>query len=435
MSNTINDTFHITGLGGKRVLKGEVKVNGAKNAALKAQAAAVLFGTPLTLANMPDIADVQKLNELLEAMGMVITETGKRKRVYDARHFTESAFPAHIAKHIRASVVATGPVLARTGKVVFPHPGGCVIGARPIDFFLNGYKKMGATVREGKGAYTITAPKEGLHGAEMFFPKVSVTGTETFMMTATLAHGTTILKNAAMEPEIVSLGNFLKESGADIEGLGTPTITIKGRGGKLLRAKGVYVVPGDRIEAGSFCILAALAGRDVSVSGFNTGELDALLFMLEDMGMRIEKGKRSVRLIAGEKTTLTSASFTTHEYPGFPTDLQAPMVTLLTQAKGEATVFETIFEGRLRYTDELKFMGADITLMDPHRALVRGPKALKGRRLESPDLRAGLAYVLAAIVASGTSVIGTVSNIDRGYERVEERLAALGVDIARVHQG
>ena len=434
MSDTTNDTFHIIGLGGERVLKGEVKINGAKNAALKAQAAAVLFGTPLSLTNMPDIADVQKLDELLEAMGMEITKEGKRKHVYDGRHFSESTFPAHIAKHIRASVVATGPVLARTGKVIFPHPGGCVIGARPIDFFLNGYKKMGATVREGKSAYTITAPEKGLHGAEIFFPKVSVTGTETFMMTATLAGGTTVLKNAAMEPEIVSLGNFLKESGADISGLGTPTITIKGRGGKLLRAKNAYTIPGDRIEAGSFCILAALAGRDMSVSGFNVEELDALLFMLEDMGMRIEREKRSVRLIAGPKTVLKSASFTTHEYPGFPTDLQAPMVTLLTQCEGEATVFEIIFEGRLRYTDELKFMGADITLMDPHRALVRGPKALKGRKLESPDLRAGLAYVLSAIVASGESVIGTVSNIDRGYERVEERLASLGVDITRVSE-
>ncbi|MBC8465005.1 MAG: UDP-N-acetylglucosamine 1-carboxyvinyltransferase [Parcubacteria group bacterium] len=434
MSNTTNDTFHITGLGGKRVLKGEVKVNGAKNAALKAQATAVLFGTPLTLANMPDIADVQKLDELLEAMGMEITKEGKRKRTYNARHFSESVFPAHIAKHIRASVVATGPVLARTGKVVFPHPGGCVIGARPIDFFLNGYKKMGAVVREGKSAYTIIAPRGGLRGAEIFFPKVSVTGTETFMMTATLAHGTTVLKNAAMEPEIVSLGNFLKESGADISGLGTPTITIKGRGGKLLRARSAYTIPGDRIEAGSFCILVALAGRDVTVSGFNSEELDALLFMLEDMGMNIEKEKRSVRLTAGTKTALKSASFTTHEYPGFPTDLQAPMVTLLTQSEGETTVFETIFEGRLRYTDELKFMGADITLMDPHRALVRGPKALKGRTLESPDLRAGLAYVLAAIVAEGKSTIHAVSNIDRGYERVEERLVSLGVDIERVHQ-
>ncbi len=416
------------------MLKGEVKVNGAKNAALKAQAAAVLFGTPLSLANMPDIADVRKLDELLEAMGMKITQEGKRKRAYDARMFTESVFPASIAKHIRASVVATGPVLARTGKVVFPHPGGCMIGARPIDFFLNGYRKMGATIREGKSAYTLTAPEKGLRGAEIFFPKVSVTGTETFMMTATLARGTTILKNAAMEPEIVSLGNFLKESGADIEGLGTPTITIKGRGGTLLRAKSAYAVPGDRIEAGSFCILAALAGRDMTVSGFNTEELDALLFMLEDMGMKIERKKKRVRLTAGPQTILKTTSILTHEYPGFPTDLQAPMTVLLTQAKGEATVFETIFEGRLRYTEELNFMGADTTLMDPHRVLVRGPKALKGRKLESPDLRAGLAYVLAAIVASGKSVIGTVSNIDRGYEHVEERLASLGVDIVRVSE-
>lgn len=425
----MSSVLSIKGFGGERNIKGHVKVTGAKNAALKAIAGAVLFHDTVTLTNIPDINDVKKMFELLKDMGAEITN-GKRGTytVNIPRGFSSDLSPA-IAKHMRASVVVTGPVLARFGKVSFPHPGGCVIGARPLDLFVDGFEKMGAKVSIKGDTYVVEA-KGGLRGAEFFLKKQSVTVTETFMMAGVLAKGTTTIKNAAMEPEITDLAEYLNKCGAKISGAGTPTIVIKG--GKLLSGKGhPYRTMPDRIEAGSFLILGALSARELHITNCNPLHLESPIELLRNAGVFIETKKNEI--IVRAPRTLKAVDIKTHEYPGFPTDLQAPMTVLLTQADGESMVFETIFEGRLNYTEALTSMGASITMMDPHRALVRGKTELHGRKLQSPDLRAGLAFVIAAIVAKGESVIHNVdTTIDRGYERVDERLRAIGVNIERV---
>jgi UDP-N-acetylglucosamine 1-carboxyvinyltransferase len=291
---------------------------------------------------------------------------------------------------------------------------------------------MGAkTVLRGK-TYTVTAARGHLVGTQIFFRKQTVTGTETMMMAAMLARGKTVLKNAAMEPEIVWLAEALNGFGAKISGAGTPTITIVPT--KPLRARGkvIRIMP-DRIEAGSFLILGALAGKNVEVRGCEPEHLESLIAHLSAANVPLSVASKSI-VVSAPRKPLAAIDLKTHEYPGFPTDLQAPMTVFLTQCDGESMVFETIFEGRLLYTDSLNQMGANIQLMDAHRALVRGKTPLHARKLESPDLRAGLAFVIAAIIADGTSTIQNIYNIDRGYERVEERLRALGVDIERVDE-
>ncbi|MFZ2831886.1 MAG: UDP-N-acetylglucosamine 1-carboxyvinyltransferase [Minisyncoccia bacterium] len=424
----MSNTFVIKGLGGARNLRGTVKVTGAKNAALKAIAGTVLFGDHLTLTNIPEINDTLRMFDLLKDMGADVAHIKKGSyRVLVPKSFATELSPG-IAKRMRASIVLTGPVLARFGKVSFPHPGGCVIGARPLDLFVSGFEKMGATVSIKEDSYLVEA-KNGLTGAEFFLKNQSVTVTETFMMAGVLAKGTTVIKNAAMEPEIADLAEFLNTCGAKISGAGTPTITIKG--GKLLSGKGhPYKTMPDRIEAGSFLILGALGARELRITNCNPLHLESPIDILRSAGVDIETTKNEI--IVRAPAHLKAVDIKTHEYPGFPTDLQAPMTVLLTQAEGESTVFETIFEGRLNYTESLSAMGASITMMDPHRALVRGKGDLRGRKLQSPDLRAGLAFVIAAIVAKGESVIHNVdTTIDRGYEDVEHRLRAIGVDIER----
>ena len=425
----MSNALVIKGLGGERVLHGTIKVTGAKNAALKAIAATVLFRDTATLTNIPEINDSHKMFDLLRDMGAEVNHPKQGSyTVYIPHGFSSDLSPA-IAKHMRASVVLTGPVLARYGKVSFPHPGGCVIGARPVDLFIEGFKKMGASVAVKDEKYIITT-KGGLKGAEFFLKNQSVTVTETFMMAGVLAKGTTVIKNAAMEPEIVDLAEFLVRCGAKISGAGTPTITIKG--GKLLSGKGKsYKTMPDRIEAGSFLVLGALAARELHITNCNPLHLESPIEALRSAGVSIETKKSEI--IVRAPSHMTAVDIKTHEYPGFPTDLQAPMTVLLTQTEGESRVFETIFEGRLNYTESLAAMGASITMMDPHRVLVRGKADLKGRKLTSPDLRAGLAFVIAAIIAKGESVVHNVdTTIDRGYEDIETRLRAIGVNIERI---
>ncbi len=418
----------IQGFGGERKLHGTVKVTGAKNSALKAIAATVLFGDTVTLTNIPAIRDVEKMFDLLKDMGAEVSSVKSGAYAVSIPHTFSTELSPEIAKHMRASVVATGPILARYGEVSFPHPGGCVIGARPLDLFMSGFEKMGAKVTIKNDMYVIEA-KSGLHGAEIFLKNQSVTVTETFMMAGILAKGITTIKNAAMEPEIADLAEFLNKCGAKIFGAGTPTITIKG--GKLLSGKGhPYKTMPDRIEAGSFLILGALAARELHITNCNPAHLESPIEILRSAGVSIETKKTEIIVRAPSK--IKAVDIKTHEYPGFPTDLQAPMTVLFTQADGESKVFETIFEGRLNYTESLTAMGASITMMDPHRVLVRGKTELRGRKLESPDLRAGLAFVVAAIVAKGESVIHNVdTTIDRGYEDIDARLRAIGVKIER----
>ncbi|MEK7538992.1 MAG: UDP-N-acetylglucosamine 1-carboxyvinyltransferase [Patescibacteria group bacterium] len=427
----MSESLVIKGFDGARKLAGSVRVTGAKNAALKAIAGTILFRDEVTLSNIPEINDVERMFELLSLLGANVAQ--KKRGVYEVLvpKTLSTTMTPEIAKRFRGSVVATGPILARFGRVSFPHPGGCLIGSRPIDLFIEGFKNMGATVHLKDSVYTVTAPEGGLRGATFFLKHQSVTVTETFMMAATLAKGTTVIKNAAMEPEIEDLANFLNTCGAKISGHGTPTITI--RGGKLLSGKGhTYKTMPDRIDAGSFLVLGALAAKELTITDCNPLHLEALIEALRTAGVHIETTKNTIVVRAGNKA-YTGVGIKTHEYPGFPTDLQAPMVIFLTQAEGESMVFETIFEGRLNYVEALSSMGASIVTMDPHRVLVRGTTSLKGRNLKSPDLRAGLAFVIAAVIAKGESVIHNVdTTIDRGYEDIEDRLRAIGVEVERV---
>lgn len=431
-----NEYLKIKGVNGKKVFGGTISVNGAKNAALKALASTLLFDGEVTLKHIPDIEDVDRMADLLEDLGVGVKKTKRGTFTCDVKKLNATQLSPEISRRLRASIVLTGPLLARKGKVSFPHPGGCVIGARPIDLFVEGFQKMGAQVKERGEEYVITTRGKDLQGAELFFRNQSVTATETFMMAGVLARGTTVLKNAAMEPEIEHLAAFLNASGARIDGAGTPTITITGRK-KLLRATRAYQTLPDRIEAGSFLILGALTAKNLTIERCEPKHLESLIEMLTESGVPIRTEKNKVHIVGNTKQNKmfeNPEAVRTHEYPGFPTDLQAPFVVFLTQGSGETQVFETIFEGRLQYTEELKRMGADITMMDPHRIMVHGPSKLSGRRLESPDLRAGLGFIIAALVAKGDSFIHNVYNIDRGYSRIEERLKGIGASVERHSQ-
>lgn len=429
----MKDSFIVTGLGGKKTLSGSIAVRGAKNAVLPAMASALLFKDTLTITNVPLIQDVDRMAELLTGLGVTVEKTSTRRYQITVTKAVNTSFATGAAEQLRASIILTGPTLARFGSVSFPHPGGCVIGPRPIDLFLDGFKKMGAHVKITKNHYRITTKEKKLHGATIFFRVISVTATETFMMAATLAEGKTVLKNAALEPEIKHLADFLNSCGANIKGAGTATIEIEGTG--LLQAQGKkYTTLPDRIEAGSFLILGALSADDLLITDCNPEHVSMLIELLQFSGVPIEVEKSSIRIKNNGKKRnrdFKALNIRTHEYPGFATDLQAPMVVYLTQVTGQAVVFETIFEGRLQYTSDLVRMGADITMWDPQRVMITGPRTLRSRELEGPDLRAGLAFVIAAIVAKGRSVINNVYYIDRGYESIEERLQNIGVSIER----
>lgn len=412
--------------GGKK-LKGEISVCGAKNSVLKAMAASFLFSKPMIIKNVPLIEDVLRMRELMEDLGAKV-ESGDGMMQINTADARGTKFKKEIAERLRASIVLVGPLLARNKKVSFPFPGGCVIGKRPIDIFLDGWRAMGVKATEKKGnGFEVAAKK--IKGADFTFRVVSVTGTETLMMTAVLAHGKTILRNAAMEPEIPHLAQFLNDSGAKISGAGTPTIEIVGTGGRLLHAKKAFITLPDRVEAGSFLILGAALGKKIKVEKCEPEHLGALLAILREMGVPLKIGKDWVLVERPRK--IKSANIQTHEYPGFPTDIQAPLAVLLTQAEGEGLIFETVFEGRFAYAEELKRMGAKILTLDHHRILVKGPSHLSGREIESPDLRAGLAFIIAALLARGESTIKNIYQIDRGYEKIDERLRKLGADIER----
>ncbi len=425
----MDEKFLIKGFSGKKKLSGVIEVNGAKNAALKAMAASTIFKDGLVVKNAPEIEDMARIADLLSGIGASVEKSGDTYKIFTPSKI-KTELPREISKRLRSSVVLTGPILSRFGEVSFSHPGGCVIGKRPIDIFIESFAAMGAKVSSSGGQYRIYAPGGKLKGAEIFLRNQSVTATETLMISAVLAEGETVIKNAAMEPEIKSLGDFLVSSGAKIEGHGSNIIRIRG-GGLLLSRGRAYITPPDRIEAGSFLILGAILGKNLKIKNCDPSHLDSLMAHLRSAGVNLKINSDSIVVSAPERG-LKSFDLKTHEYPGFPTDLQAPAVVLLTQAKGDSMVFETIFEGRLGYAEDLARMGANIKTMDPHRIIVKGPSKLYGRRMESPDLRAGLAFIIAAVVAKGESVIHNVYNIDRGYEKIEERLSKIGVDIKRV---
>ncbi len=410
-------------------MKGEVEVSGAKNNALKVFGASFLFSGKIEVLNVPLIEDIFRMKELVSSIGGRISNSGPKAFAIEAPETAKTDLDEDITQSLRASVVLLGPLLGRYGKVSMPHPGGCVIGKRPINFFIDGLKKMGAQFAEKNGRYVFKS--SGLSGTDFTFRIPTVTGTETLMMAAVLADGRTILRNCACEPEISALAEFLTDSGAKINGAGTHTIIIEGRGRHgLLSAKKPFRVIPDRIEAGSFLILGALLGRKLKIKYCEPLHLLSLIAHLEAAGVSIERG--SDWLQVSKPRSFTAIDLKTSEYPGFATDLQAPFAVFLTQAEGKSQVFETIFDGRLEYMGELARMGANITPCDPHRAIIIGPTLLRGREVESPDLRAGLAFVVAGLIAKGETVIHNIYNIDRGHERIEEKLASLGADIKRV---
>jgi len=423
------EKFIIEGLAGKRELQGSISVRGAKNAVLKSLAATLLFEDSVTIGNVPGIEDVGILGEILTDLG---AEVSKKDDTYTiaTSNVHKTDLSDDLSKKLRASVVLSGPLLARFGKVSFPHPGGDIIGPRPINFFLDGFRLMGAEIAKENDRYSVVAKDGKLHGAEIFFTFVSVTATESLMMAAVLAEGTTKLRNVAMEPEIVALADYLVSCGAKITGAGSPNMTIEGSG--LLKAGGkVWRTIPDRIEAGSFLLLGALAAKELEITDCDPMHLEMLIELLRESGAEIDTTSTSIKLRDAQSAQFRSLQVRTHEYPGFATDLQPPMVVYLTQAQGTSSVFETIWGGRLAYTADLNRMGAKIDLLNPQQIKIEGPAPFVAAELESPDIRAGLAFLMAAAIAKGTSTVGNIYHIDRGYEKIEDRLSKIGLQIKR----
>ncbi|TSC91998.1 MAG: UDP-N-acetylglucosamine 1-carboxyvinyltransferase [Parcubacteria group bacterium Licking1014_17] len=413
--------------GGKK-LNGRIAVNGSKNCCLPLISAALLTGQHVTITNVPGIDDVKSITELINSLGVLCHFSNNTFEIYPGQ-ITQNKLDRTMSRKMRASILLTAPVLARTGEVFFPHPGGCVIGERPIDIFLDGYQKFGAAAYKEGDDYAIRAKK--LKAGEYFFNNVSVTATESLIMLATLAQGRTTLINAACEPEVVEMANFLNQCGAKITGAGTPFVTIDGISSYDTMKTVIYRNIPDRIEAGSFILMAVATGSEITVANCVPEHLQSLLTVLDRMQVGYEKQAGAVKILNGSVPSAVSVK--THEYPGFPTDLQSPLIVALTQAKGLSIVQETVFEGRMFWTEDLKRMGAEIMVLDTFRVSVQGPSKLRGHELESPDIRAGMAYVIAGLAAKGTTTVHGINLIDRGYERIENRLSEIGADVVRIN--
>ena len=411
--------------GGVR-LDGSLQVSGAKNAALKMLAAALLTREELVLSNVPMLADIATMSRLLAAMGVKVARQRDTVTVRsDGLHSTEASYD--LVKTMRASIVVLGPLLARAGSARVSLPGGCAIGARPVDQHLKGLQALGAQIRIEHGY--IVADLGGnrrLRGARIVTDLVTVTGTENLMMAATLADGETVIENAAREPEIADLAECLNRMGARIQGAGTDRITIQG----VDRLHGAHhrVMP-DRIETGSFLVAAAITQGDVRLEGAAPGSLDAVLDKLREAGAQIETGEDWIRLRMDGRPR--AVNLRTAPYPAFPTDMQAQFMALGCVADGVGTIVETIFENRFMHVLELQRLGADIGI-DGNTAVVRGVPKLSGARVMATDLRASASLVIAALVAEGETWVDRIYHLDRGYERMEQRLAQLGARIERV---
>ncbi|MDP3883188.1 MAG: UDP-N-acetylglucosamine 1-carboxyvinyltransferase [Candidatus Staskawiczbacteria bacterium] len=412
---------------GQSKLSGAISVNGAKNSALKILAALILSEEKCKITNFPFIEDTLGAIELLKDLGAkaVIDREGKIVEI-DPSSINKTKLDSLLVRRLRSSILMAGPMLARFGNIEMEYPGGCVIGKRPIDMFLDGFLKLGAKVDSLGATLKLSVAGKKLIGSHIFFPQVTVTGTEAMIMAAVLAEGKTVLQNCAMEPEIPALADYLNRCGAKITGAGTPTIEIEGvdkiSGGEF------NVIP-DRIEAGTFIIMGLLTKSELKIENCTPEHLGAVLSILERAGAKLEIG---ADYIITKPSKMKAFSITTHEYPGFVTDLQPPYTLLMTQAEGQSIIHESIFEGRLFFTDQLSMMGANVIMCDPHRVVVNGPTQLFGKKMMSPDIRAGITLVLAGMVAEGETVIENIYQIDRGYEKIEERLQKIGADIERI---
>jgi UDP-N-acetylglucosamine 1-carboxyvinyltransferase len=412
---------------GGNPLLGTIKVSGAKNSALPCMAAAILTEEEVILENIPQVRDIETERKLLESMGAEV-ELGygraQHRTSIKCAVLSDPVAKYEIVKTMRASSLVLGPLIARTGMARVAMPGGCAIGGRPIDLHIKGLEAMGATITQEHGY--LEARTNRLKGAHIVFDKITVTGTEDLLMAAALADGESLFENCAREPEVTDLVALLNAMGAQIEGAGTSTIKIKGVA-KLHGAR--HRINPDRIEAGTFLIAGAITGGDLNVDGCNPEHLGSLLSKLEECGVKLEVGKDNVRVKSGSK--LVAADITTEEYPGFPTDMQAQFMALLTQAEGTSIVTENIFENRFMHVSELNRMGANISVSG-RTATVRGGAKLQSAAVMCSDLRASAALVLAALVADGESILDRVYHMDRGYERLEEKLRGVGAQIRRM---
>ena len=419
------DKFRIEG--GRR-LEGTLRISGAKNAALPELAACLLTNEVVELRNLPRVRDIQTMARLLGHMSVGVEGPegeGAEARVrLRAETISHAEAPYDLVKTMRASVLVLGPLVGRTGYARVSMPGGCAIGARPIDLHLKALERLGAEITTEHGY--VEAKAKRLRGARLVFDRITVTGTENVMMTATLAEGETVLENVAREPEVSDLAQLLVAMGARIEGAGTSTIRIEGVA-SLHGAK--HEVIADRIATGTFLAAGAITGGDLLLEGARGEHLDAVVDKLAECGVTVTKEQEGLRVRGGGR--LRGADVTTEEYPGFPTDMQAQYMALVTQAAGTSIVTETIFENRFLHASELVRMGADIAIRG-NQAIVRGPTPLSGAAVIASDLRASASLVIAGLAAQGTTIVDRVYHIDRGYERIEEKLRALGGRIERI---
>jgi len=423
------DKFRITG---GRPLSGRVTISGAKNSALPCMAAAILSAETVTLHNVPYVRDCLTQRRLLEDLGATVLVPDLRTHKIRAANIELFEAPYDLVKTMRASVLALGPLIARFGKAKVSLPGGCAIGTRPIDMHLEALKQLGAEVRLESGDVVARAPKGGrLAGGDVNFPKVTVTGTENLLMAATLARGTTRLRNAACEPEIVDLADLLNRMGARVRGAGTETITIEGV--EALGSAEHTIIP-DRIETGTFIVAAAITKGELEIKDCQPEHLTAVISKLREAGVEIEEVNPTTLVARRSASGLKASDVTTEPYPDFPTDMQAQYMALMTQAEGRTRVTETIFENRFMHASEMQRMGAGVRVESHNTAVVEGPTELMGARVQASDLRASASLVLAGLAARGETWIERVYHIDRGYEKIEGKLRAVGAGIERVRE-
>lgn len=410
---------------GDRPLRGKVAVSGAKNAALKMIAASLLATGPCKLRNVPRISDVRVMIKLVEGFGVKSQWDDQHTLTLDPTRVHKADPDPRLVKKLRASLVLIGPALARFGQISLPIPGGDQIGRRPIDTHLNALRQLGAKIELKNDTYHLTTPK--LKGATVFLDEMSVTATENTLMTALLVQGKTTIHVAASEPEIANLAQFLNNIGAKIRGAGSPTIEIEGV--KQLSGGQATIIP-DRIEASTLLLAGLITDGEVTISNLDSKYLANLLPTLERMNAKITI--KNSQVTARRQGNLKPVNIDTRPYPGFSTDLQSPLAALSTQAQGTSRIFETLFENRFNYVDELNSMGAKIKILERHTVEIAGPTVLVAKDLNTRDIRAGAALVLAALAAKGQSVIENAQLIDRGHERLDEKLAKLGANITRI---
>ncbi|MBA2335231.1 MAG: UDP-N-acetylglucosamine 1-carboxyvinyltransferase [Blastocatellia bacterium] len=412
-------------------LRGKVEISGAKNSALPCLAATLLTPDTVTLHNVPYVKDLITLRRLLEDMGATVLTPELRTHKITAKNIETFEAPYELVKTMRASVLALGPLLARFGQAKVSLPGGCAIGTRPIDLHLRAFERLGAVVSLESGDVVATAPQGRLIGAEFSFEKVTVTGTENVMMAAALAQGKTVIRNAAQEPEIEDLAELLNKMGARIKGAGTPVLEIEGV--EHLSGAEHTIIP-DRIETGTFIVAAAITQGELEIKSCNPEHIKAVIEKLREVGVQIEELNQSTLSVRCSPAGLRAMDVTTEPHPLFPTDMQAQYMALMTQADGTSAVTETIFENRFMHASELIRMGADIQISG-NKAMVQGKTPLTGARILASDLRASASLVLAALCASGETLIDRVYHIDRGYETIVDKLSSIGANIERITDG